>query len=610
MRFWRLFLLMPTRRSLKMDNDPKIEFPVKVFRAVLLCLLLILASRLWYLQIIKNQAYYRLAQLNAAHSMPVIAPRGVIYDRYGKLLVGNKAIFTAYIIQSEIKNKEFLLDRVSKLLGVPRSTIVQNLKRKRSRPFDPVLIRDDIPLETVVKLEEQKLSLLGLVVNTKPVRVYPGRSLAAHVLGYIGEVTAEDIERSGSSDMRSGDLIGKSGVEKIYDQYLRGINGGQRMATESYGRPTAVRGFSDPQPGKNLTLSVDLELQRACEAALGHDPGTVIVLDVSNGEVLSLASYPNYDPNIFSAPVKDSVWKDLQKKSHPFLNRGLNAYPSGSVFKVVTLSAALENKLSNVSEYFNCPGYFKLGGRTAKCWKAGGHGHLSLLEGLVYSCNVVFYKLGLKIGPDVLHDLSSKLGLGQRTGIDLPAEAYGIVPSSQLKKKTFKESWYPGDSINYAIGQGFLWVTPIQMANLYALIANEKNRYEPHVIKSINDRNGEELFSYKPKIIGNLPVSENTLAAVKQALRDVVAKGTGRAADLASFEAAGKTGTAENPAGAAHAWFICYAPYKNPRIVVAAFVEHGAHGDQVTARIAKKVLSWYSEHRVRKNADVHDKIGL
>ncbi|MEK7375872.1 MAG: penicillin-binding transpeptidase domain-containing protein, partial [Candidatus Margulisiibacteriota bacterium] len=327
-----------------MDNGPQIELPVKIFRAVSLCLFFILAARLWYLQIVKNQPYYRLAQLNAAHTMPVIAPRGVIYDRYGKLLVGNKAIFTAYIIQSEIKNKEFLLDRVSKLLAVPKENIIQKLGQKRNRPFDPVLIKDDISLETVVKLEEHKESLLGLVVNTKPVRVYPGRSLAAHVLGYIGEVSAEDIERAGSSDIRSGDLIGKSGVEKIYDQYLRGINGGQRMLIESYGRPTSVRGFSDPQPGKNLILTIDLELQKSCEAALGQDPGAVIVLDPSNGQVLSLASYPSYDPNIFSSPVENSVWKALQKKSHPFLNRGLSAYPSGSVFKVVTLSAALENK--------------------------------------------------------------------------------------------------------------------------------------------------------------------------------------------------------------------------------------------------------------------------
>ena len=584
-----------------MDNDPKIDLSINIFRAVLLCLFFILAARLWYLQIVKSQAYYRLAQLNAAHTMPVIAPRGVIYDRYGRLLVGNKAIFTAYIIQSEIKDKEILLDRVSRLLGVPKDAIIKKLREKRSRPFDPILIKDDISLETVAKLEEHKQSLAGLVVNTKPVRVYPGKTLAAHVLGYIGEVTSDDIERSGSSDMRSGDLIGKSGVEKIYDQYLRGINGGQRMEIESYGKPTSVRGFSDPQPGKNLTLSLDLELQKSSEAALGQNPGCVIVLDPSNGQVLSLASYPNYDPNIFSSPVEDSAWKALQKKSHPFLNRGLSAYPSGSVFKVVTLSAALENNLSNPSEYFVCPGYFKLGGRIAKCWKAAGHGHLSLLEGLVQSCDVVFYKLGLRIGPDILHDFAIKFGLGQRTGIDLPAEAYGIVPSSEWKKKVFKESWYPGDSINFAIGQGFLWVTPLQMANLYALIANGTERFEPHVIMSINDRSGEELFSYRPKVIGNIPVSEKNLGYIKQALHDVVSRGTARSVNIASFEAAGKTGTAENPKGPAHAWFICYSPYKDSKIVVAAFVEHGQHGDQVTAQIAKKVLSWYYENRVKKS---------
>ncbi|MFA5097435.1 MAG: penicillin-binding protein 2 [Candidatus Margulisiibacteriota bacterium] len=589
-----------------MDNSPKLGPYVKAFRVVLLLLFLVLAIRLWYLQSVKNQAYLRLAQLNAAHTMPVIAPRGIIYDRYGKVLVGNRAVFSAYLVQSEIRDREHLLNRASSLLKVPKEHLLKVLKAKKARPFDPILVKDDLSLETVARIEEQKLQLSGLIVNTKPVRVYPGKSLAAHVLGYIGEVTAQDIERSGSLNIRSGDLIGKTGVEKIYDQYLRGINGGQRMAIESYGKPTSIRGYSDSQPGKNLTLTIDLDLQKACEASLGQKPGAVIVIDPNNGQVLALASYPNYDPNIFSLPVDPKVWSALQKRAQPFLNRGIAAYPAGSVFKSVTLSAALEKGFSSVPEVFNCPGFYKLGARTAKCWKTSGHGRLSLLEGLVQSCNVVFYGLGKEIGPEILRDFASSYGLGHKTGIDLPAEAAGLVPDPQWKKRVLKEPWYLGDSINYGIGQGFLWVTPIQIANLYASIANGKDRFEPHLILSIRDREGQEEFSYKPKVIGSVPVSDKNLSHIRRALREVVSRGTGRFAEIASFEAAGKTGTAENPAGAAHAWFVCYAPYKEPRIAVAAFVEHGGHGNTVTAQIAKEVLNWYHKYRVKGEKEKED----
>jgi len=568
-----------------------------LFFIILGLIILVLFIRLWQIQVLDFKPYYRIAQVNAAQSMPLVAPRGIIYDRNGKVLVANKAVFSVYILQTQMNDKEKVIQNLSSILSMSKEEITKKLKEKRSRQFDPILIKQNIPKEIVGKIEEKKNLLSGVVINIRPVRVYPNNSVAAHVLGYISEVTSDDLENNSGLNLRPGDLIGKTGIEKMYDAYLRGTNGGERISISTYGRAGESRGVQDPIPGKNITLSIDLELQKVVEEALGGNAGAVVVLDVVSGEVLAMSSHPNYDPNIFSQPISSQVWARVYRLNHPFLNRAISVYPPGSTFKVVSISAALEKSLYKAGDMFYCPGFFQLGRRIARCWKASGHGNLSLAEGLVQSCDVVFYNVGLKAGPDIIADLAKRYGLGELTGIDLPSEASGIVPSSDWKKTVYKESWYPGDSLNYAIGQGFLMVTPLQIANLYAVLANGNDRFEPHIALNIRDRDGLELFTYSPKIIGQVPVSRKNLGIIKNALHDVVARGTGRAAKIPSFEAAGKTGTAENPRKAAHAWFVCYAPYDDPKIVVSSFVEHGLHGDQVTARIANKILTWYRDNR-------------
>ncbi|MFA5104856.1 MAG: penicillin-binding protein 2 [Candidatus Margulisiibacteriota bacterium] len=581
-----------------MDDGSKYSRNAFILLAALALILFVLIVRLWMVQIIYHRSYLRVSKINAAQSMPLVAPRGIIYDRYGKVMVANRAVFSVYVLQTQMIDKAKIVRNLSRLLSMSEAEIINKLKEKRARPFDPILIKQNISKEMVGKISEQKHLLPGVVVNIRPVRVYPNNSIAAHVLGYIGEVTSDDLGRYAVLNIRQGDLIGKSGIEKIYDAYLRGTNGGERVSISTYGRAVEERGVQDPVPGKNVTLSIDLDLQKAVEDALGSNAGAVVVLDTVSGEVLAMASHPSYDPNIFSQPISSNIWGKVYRLNHPFLNRALSVYPPGSTFKVVTLSAVLEKGIYHAEDMFFCKGYFQLGRRIARCWKAGGHGHISLAEGLVQSCDVVFYTVGLKAGPDVIADFAKKYGLGGLTGIDLPSEASGIVPSSEWKKKMYKESWYPGDSINYAIGQGFLMVTPLQIANLYGLIANGRDRFEPHIALNIKDRDGMVLFSSKPKIIGQIPVSSSNLKIIKNALHDVVLRATGRAAKIPSFEAAGKTGTAENPNKPAHAWFVCYAPYDDPKIVVASFVEHGLHGDQVTARIANKVLTWYYQNRV------------
>lgn len=581
-----------------MDSGSKYNRNALILLALLAAVIFVLVVRLVIVQMFDHRAYLRASRINAAQSMPLVAPRGIIYDRYGKVLVANRAVFSVYVLQTHIKDRGLLIRMLSELLSMPQPEIDKKLSERKARPFDPILIRQNVPKEAVARLEEKKHLLPGVVVNIRPVRVYPNGKLAAHVLGYIGEVTSDDIDRFPAINLRQGDLIGKTGIERVYDAYLRGVNGGERLSISSYGRASAEKGIQDPVPGKNIRLSLDVELQRAVETALEGSNGAVVVMDVSNGEVLAMASNPGYDPNIFSAPISTQQWRNMYSRGNPFLNKAINPYPPGSIFKVVSMSAALEKGLFRPSDGFFCPGFFQQGTRVAKCWKLEGHGHLDLYEGLVQSCNVVFYQVGLKTGPDLLADLSEKYGLGQTTGIDLPSESAGIVPSSSWKKKVYKENWYPGDSLNYGIGQGFLWVTPLQMTNLYASIANGRERFEPHLLLDITDRDGSGIFSYIPKAIGSVPVSADNLDTIRNALHDVVSRGTGRAAKVPSFEASGKTGTAQNPRNPPHAWFVCYAPHDTPRIAVGSFVEYGQHGNQVTAQIANKVLDWYYKNRV------------
>jgi penicillin-binding protein 2 len=286
----------------------------------------------------------------------------------------------------------------------------------------------------------------------------------------------------------------------------------------------------------------------------------------------------------------------MDREGHPFLNRALSTYPPGSTFKVINLSATLQEGTEPLDELIECKGYFILGNRRAECWKISGHGKINILEGLVQSCDVVFYQLGLKNGPGLLSRYSKEYGLGQRTGIDLPGELAGLVPTEEWKKEVYKDVWVKGDSINYGIGQGFLKVTPIQMANVYGTVAVSK-RFMPHVVGEIDSREGKNLFKFKIKEIGEIPINDQNTEIIRKTLRDVVSRGTGIAAEVNGIPAAGKTGTAENP-GLPHAWFMCYAPASSPEVVIVSFVEHGEHGDRVTTHIAREILKWYKDNRL------------
>jgi penicillin-binding protein 2 len=563
-----------------MDRENQARF----FMALLFIVFIVLCGRLWQLQVMEYSAYSNLSRENTTRTIPTLAPRGIIYDRNGKVMVANRAIFSAFLFPSSIANKDDLdrtLSAVSRIVGISKGIMLKKIDDNKSRPFEPILIKDDLSVKTVTALEERQYSLPGVIINVRPVRYYPYKKLAAQVLGYAGEITKEELGQLREQGYNLKDIIGKEGVENTYDKYLRGADGGQQLEIDVAGKPVRTVRALDPMPGADIKLTIDLDMQKLVEQNLEGKRGAVIVMDPRSGEILAMASHPSYDPSIFAAPMDKREWEWMDKEGHPFLNRALSTYPPGSTFKPINLSATLQEKTTSLDEIFECKGYYILGNRRADCWLEKGHGKLNILEGLVQSCDVVYYQLGLRNGPGLLSKYSKAYGLGERTGIDLPGELAGVVPTEEWKKRVYHDVWVKGDSINYGIGQGWLVVTPIQMANAYGTIATGK-RYIPHVVLDVRSREGKETFKYKPVEIGSTPLSPENADLLRNTMRAIVERGTGIAANVKDMPAAGKTGTAENP-GEAHAWFMCFAPYSSPEVVIISFVEHGVHGDRVTA---------------------------
>src|SRR3989339_237542 len=567
----------------------------KVFFVIANIMLAFLFFRLLQLQVFENKKYVKLASDNAARTMPIIAPRGIIFDRNGKVLLKNRPVFTVYVLPHMLpKNPEPIFRRLGAILNLPQATILKRFKERKTPIFEGILIAKDVPISAISQIEELRPSLPGLEIIRYPLRFYPYKKTAAHVLGFVGEIETGELSKLKDQGYRLGDLIGKDGIEKVYDSYLRGMAGGKKIEVDALGHPLRILEKLEPVSGNNITLTIDINLQQKLEKLLGRNEGAVVVLDPNTGEILAMASNPSYDAS--------KKWSEIDQRNHPFMNRAISSYPPGSTFKPVVLSAALQEKITTAGESFYCKGYYELGRRIAKCWKEAGHGRITPIEGLVQSCDIVFYELGRRLGPDRIKKYANEYGLGLPTGIDLPGEKKGFLPDQKWKQERFGQKWYEGDSINIGIGQGFIQVTPLQLACMYGQIATGR-RMKPFIVKQIKNDLNEVIFENKSELVYSTEISENNLSLVRVALRDIVKRGTGIAAFVSSMEAAGKTGTAENP-GIAHAWFLCYAPYNKPQIVISAFVAHGGHGDRVTAHIAKDILKWYAENR-KENEALH-----
>jgi len=557
----------------------------------------ILVIILWYLQMIKGEEFKERAVENCIRSLVEDAPRGRIYDRQEELLVTNRPALVVSIIPAEVDDLEKLIERLSRIIGISPEEISQTVKNYRENPFKPVKILDDCKTNKIVEIEERKDELKGVVLEVKPRRDYLYHDFAAHSLGYVGEIDKEELQQFGNPKFQGGDIIGKAGLEKYYDNILRGEKGGKEVEVDASGQEIAVLLYQKPVPGEDLVLTIDRDLQLYGENLLFNKKGSIIISDPNSGEILALVNRPSFSPNIFANGISSSDWQRLSSDAdYPLTNRSVQGvYSPGSIFKVVTAIAALEEGVTDRNRKIYCSGSFELAGQVFTCWDETGHGSLSMVDAIAHSCNIYFYTLGNDLGIERFNKYMQKFGLGEKTGIDLPEEAIGIIPSAQWKEREVKEIWFPGDTINLSIGQGYLLLTPLQVHHIITTIAAEGEVYKLHLVKKIISADGNTVKEIKPETYRKLNFSPDTFKIVKEGLRQTILKGTGWRANIKELAVAGKTGTAENPQGETHAWFIGFAPYENPEICITVFLENGGEGGEAAAPIARAMLEKYSD---------------
>jgi len=572
-----------------MDRD-QFERRLTVLGAVVAGLLIALALRLWQVQIVQGDYFLRLSEENRVRSTPIAAARGLIVDRRGRPLVVNRPAFTVALLPMELRQPREEIAMVARLLDLAPVDVERKLREARDRPFQPVPLRRDVPKEIVAAIEEGRMDLPGVLVQVEPVRRYLYGSLAAHLLGYLGEINDRELGALRSHGYEPGDLIGKDGVERSYDRYLRGGKGEIRAEVDAEGRPLRTLGQRSPVPGDTLVLGLDLDVQQAAEAALGARAGAVVAMDPRTGAIVAFVSHPAFDPDAFSAGIAAPKWNALvQDPTRPLLSRASESeYPPGSVFKIVTASAALGLGLVSPDTQFYSPGYYQLGGWVFHEWKALGH--VNFIDAIAQSCDACFFDLARRIGPERLAEFARMYGLGRPTGIDLPVEAGGVVPDPAWKEHALKQPWYAGDTLNMGIGQGFVLATPLQVARMIAAVANGGELVTPHAVTEIRGPDGHVLTRIVPPAEGHLGLSAQTVAVLRTGLAAVVSRGTGSSVQIPGLPMAGKTGTAESLHGKPYAWFAAYAPVDAPRLVVVATVENAGFGAEFAAPIVKRVM--------------------
>jgi penicillin-binding protein 2 len=553
-----------------------------------------LLGQLWYLQVLEGSRFRDMSEKNRIRVRPVAAPRGILFDRNGLALVDNRPAFTLSLIPREMEDRNTVLARLSVMLKIPLAELTESLARVPADSLRPVRIRRDLSLEDVAKVEESKLDLPGVVVEVEPTRVYPTSTFAAHLLGYVREVSDEQMK---GGRYRRGDMIGQTGLERLLDEHLRGRDGGERIEVDALGRPVQLMQREEPRPGAQVVTTVDRRIQEAAERAMAGRPGAVVVMDPRSGDVLALTSGPAYGLDTFAGNLDREAWARLIKDpTHPLLNRALQAqYPPGSVFKMIVVAAGLQEGTLNPMDRVYCNGTFDYGGRTWKDWKTGGHGHMDLRGAVMQSCDVFFYQYGLKIGPEAIARYARAFGLGAVTGIDLPGEKLGLVPSPAGRRERGRV-WHSGETLNVAIGQGALLVTPLQVARMTAAIANGGILWKPRLIQRVERPDGTVAYTESSKMLEHVDLSPVIWAFLRSSMSGVVNEGgTGAAARIPGLEVAGKTGTAQTVAnsksekGQDHAWFASFAPAKDPQVVVVVMVEGGGHGGSVAAPIARQI---------------------
>jgi len=591
---------------------------INIAMGVILFFIGILIIRLWFLQILRGPQYLKLSENNRIRLEWIAAPRGNILDRNGQPLISNRPYFNITWTKEDSTNPGETIREMAKILKVDTSEILQRIREAADYPRHlPILLKEDVDWPTLVYIENHQYDLPGIHVEALPSRKYQFGNLASHLVGYLGKINKNELEKYNGLYQPS-DQIGKLGLEKLYENILRGEKGRRYVEVDVHGFEQRQIMEQEPLPGKDLKLTIDINLQKTAEDALSGKAGAVVVMDVNNGKLLTISSSPPLELREFIGGISNKNWQAmLNNPLHPFINKAIQGqYPPGSTYKIVTALAGLSEKVITPETTFNCTGSMKLYGRRYHCWKRSGHGIVNLKKALRESCDVYFYQVGLKVGVDKLAKYAASLGLGHKTGIKLAHEKSGLVPTKDWKKRRYKQAWQEGETMSTAIGQGFNLVTPLQVCLMTATLANGGTRYRPQLISEIIDENGRVEKPFKAIIDGHALGSQQSLAYIRAGLVAAVNEkhGTGSVAKLASILVGGKTGTAQVVKLAQyrhvaadeipykyrdHAWFTCFAPADKPEIAITVLVEHGRHGGSGAGPIAKAILDEYFKDRLK-----------
>ncbi|MBF0227042.1 MAG: penicillin-binding protein 2 [Desulfobacterales bacterium] len=579
---------------------------------IVIIAILILGIRLFYLQILEGGEFRRLSENNCIRLQEIESNRGLIFDLNKKLMVDNRPSFDLLIVPKDARPIEFTINRLSAHTALPEEELLSKVKSKKGGySYKPILLKKDITRDLLAIIEANKFDIPGTLIDVTTKRHYIFTQSAAHLLGYLGEITINEMNSGKYPGGKLGDFVGKCGVEKTFEQYLKGKRGGMQVEVNSTGQVVKVLKTVEAKPGNNIFLNIDIELQKKAEELLSEASGAVVAMDPSTGAILIMASSPSFDQNAFITGMSPEEWQSLiSNPFNPMENKVIQAeYPPASVYKIVTAMAGLEEGAIDQKTIIYCPGKYTYGDRDFKCWKKWGHGYMDVVNSLSESCDVFFYHVGQKLGVDKIAWYAKQCGLGKPTNINLDYEASGLIPTSSWKKRRFGTPWQGGETLSIAIGQGYNLVTPLQLLVLISAVANGGTIYKPLILKRIETMEGNVLIENKPEIVGKLPVKKENLDIIRKGLWEVVngKKGTARIVKVDNIEISGKTGTAQvvsrkknEPSDEnlpdhlkSHAWFVSYAPSVNPKIAVVVFIAHGEHGSSAAGPVAREIIKEY-----------------
>jgi penicillin-binding protein 2 len=590
-------------RNRKKENGRTVGTKDRVVSTILLISVLMFGAvggRLAYLQIYQGEFYREKAENNRVRTVPKLPVRGNLLDRKGRMLATTKFTHAAYIWPKTQKEESWTENRrlLAKILEMPETELQAKLEEAGYDSNTPVRIARSLTPQQMTALEEYRSQLKGIEIDVETVRAYPNGAIGGQIMGYTGELDAKELKKRRPEGYRLGDVVGKMGIEVAYEKRLRGEWGGLQMEVDGKGRVMKILGQKQAKPGEDLTLTLDLELQKTAQKALGKYRGAIVALDPNTGAVLAMVSNPTFDPNIFSSRFDANAWKNLPTKDHPFLNRSLRGFPPASTFKIVTDTAGMESGKFPPNTILSTSAYLRVGGTAFGEWNHAGFGPIGYVRALAMSSNTFHGKIGLGVGGPTLIKWARAYGFGKKTGIELPEETSGLIADDAWKRKNFDDfPWSEGDTVNMSIGQGFTLATPLQVAIMFSAVANGGYIVQPHFLQEDNEE--------KKKARTNLKLKPSTLKVLQAGSREVLVSGTGRGLndpDLPPM--AGKSGTAQAPPGENHAWFGGYAPYDKPQIVVVAFAEHsGGGGGKTAGPMVKEVMKTYFGVKEKKEEE-------